>query len=132
MVKIGLKYFRRLMNQICTGIQQVFEMGGTGTSTADWEEVFENCTSFKEQEQLEMMSRFSEGAMPWETAKVFTIPRSLKKTGHLIFKPSALEHKTSAIRKELEVGQASLDVFKRREHYRFKRGQSIRQRVIPL
>ena len=41
---------------------------------------------------------------------MFTIPGSTKGTDHLICKSSALEPKGSAIRKELEVGQASLVV----------------------
>ena len=41
---------------------------------------------------------------------MFTIPGSTKGTAHLICKSSALEPKASAIRKELEVGQASLVV----------------------
>ena len=100
---------------------RVFELGGTGTSSADWEEVFDNCTSLKEQELFEAMSGFSEGAMPWVTVRCLRYQDQRRKQVFLICKPSALEHKTSAIRKELEVGQALLDVFKRREHYGFKR-----------
>ena len=29
------------------GTARVFELGGTGRSTANWEEIFDNCTSLK-------------------------------------------------------------------------------------
>ena len=41
----------------------VFILGGTGTSIADWEKLFDNCTSIKEEEQFEVMSRNSEGVV---------------------------------------------------------------------
>ena len=93
-------------------LPKVFESGGIGTSTAELEEVADNCTSIKEEEQLVVISKVSKGVVSWETAELFTIPRSTKKTGVLICNTIALEHKAkaSAIRKELKVGQASFAV----------------------
>ena len=42
---------------------RVFELGATGTSTADWEEVHDICTSIKEEEQLEVISRDFKGVV---------------------------------------------------------------------
>ena len=50
--KIGIKYFRGVMKQTCTGYSKVFEVS---KSNADWEEVFDNCTSIKEPEELEVI-----------------------------------------------------------------------------
>ena len=57
-----------------------------------------------------MISIVSEGVVSWATAEVLTIPRSTKKKGPLICKPSTLEHEASVIRKELEVEQIALFV----------------------
>ena len=64
---------------LCWDTERVSELGGTGTSTADWEEVFDNCTSLKEEEQPEVISRVSEGFVSRETTEVFTIPWSTRK-----------------------------------------------------
>ena len=87
--------------------EKVFEVSKT---TADLEEIFKNCDSTKAEEQLDVISKVSEGSVSWETAEVSPIPRSTKRTGHLICKPNALERKASAIRKEIDDEQASLVV----------------------
>ena len=62
----------------------VFESSGTSTSAAGLEEVFDNCTANKEEEQLEVISRASEGVVSWGTAEVFTVPKPTKEKAHWI------------------------------------------------
>ena len=59
-------------------------MDGTGTSTADLEEVFDSSTAIKEEEQLELISRASEGVVSWGTAEVFTVPKPTEEKAHWI------------------------------------------------
>ena len=84
---------------------RVFILDGTGTSTADWEKVFENCTSIKGEEQFEVMSRIPEGVVSWERAEVFTVPKPTKektdwtcKLGHCI----SADELTQRINKQLQ------------------------------
>ena len=62
----------------------VFESSGTSTSAAGLEEVFDNCTANKEEEQLEVISRASEGVVSWGTTEVFTVPKPTKEKAHWI------------------------------------------------
>ena len=62
----------------------VFESSETSTSAADLEEVFDNCTSIKQEEQLEVISRASEGVVSWGTTEVFTVPKPTKEKAHWI------------------------------------------------
>ena len=62
----------------------VFESSGTSTSAADLEEVFDNCTSIKQEEHLEVISRASEGVVSWGTTEVFTVPKPTKEKAHWI------------------------------------------------
>ena len=61
-----------------------FESSGTSTSAAGLEEVFDNCTSTKQDEQLEVISRASEGVVSWGTTEVFTVPKPTKEKTHWI------------------------------------------------
>ena len=62
----------------------VFESSGTSTSAADLEEVFDNCTSIKQEEQLEVISRASERVVSWGTTEVFTVTKPTKEKAHWI------------------------------------------------
>ena len=62
----------------------VFESSGTSTSAADLEEVFDNCTSIKQEEQLEVISRAYEGVLSWGKTEVFTVPKPTKEIAHWI------------------------------------------------
>ena len=62
----------------------VFESSGKSTSAADLEEVFDDCTSIKQDEQLEVISRASEGVASWGTTEVFTVPKPTKERAHWI------------------------------------------------
>ena len=79
----------------------IFEVSKT---TVDLDEIFENCTSVKEEEQLEVVLRGSERVVSWETTELFTIPRSKKKTGHLMCKPSALVTKRQQSGRKSKLG----------------------------
>ena len=46
--------------------------------------MLDNCTSIKEEEQLEVISREFEGDVSWETAEVFTVPKLTKEKAHWI------------------------------------------------
>ena len=63
---------------------RVFESSGTGTSAADLEEVFDNCTAIKEEEQLVVILGASEEVVSWVTAEVFTVPKPTKEKAHWI------------------------------------------------
>ena len=62
----------------------VFESSGTSTSAAGLEDVFDNCTSTKQDEQLEVISRASEGVVSWGTAEVLTVRNPTKEKSHWI------------------------------------------------
>ena len=61
-----------------------FELGGAGTATADCEEVFDICTSIKEEQQLDVISRETKRIVSWETTEVFTVPKLTKEKAHWI------------------------------------------------
>ena len=63
---------------------RVFELSGTSKTTAVLEEVFDNGTSIKEEEQHEVISRADEGVVSWETAEVFTVPKPTKEKAHRV------------------------------------------------
>ena len=64
--KINIKFFRGVVKNVCSwDTARVFEASGTGTTAADLEEVFDNCTSIKQEEQLVVISRASEGVVSW-------------------------------------------------------------------
>ena len=93
----------------------VFESSGTSSSAAGLEEVFDNCTSTKQDEQLEVTSRASEGVVSWGTAEVFTVPKPTKEKAHWICNPATANRQGNLQRGQITNYRKDLSCYRWRE-----------------
>ena len=87
MVMTGFKFFRVVMEHVCTGIQQEFlNCVEQARQLLTWKRSLKVSFQLKKKGQLGVILRLSKSVVSWETAQVFTVPKPTKEIAHWICK----------------------------------------------